>query len=75
MSTDDQSGIAEAVRRAGSQTNLAQILGVSQQFISSCLRKGYVPPHRALEIEVELGVPRSRLVNRRIAELMGTTCE
>jgi len=71
----EATGIEEAVRKAGSQTNLAKILGVSQQFVSACVRKGYVPPHRALEIETQLGVSRSRLVNRRIAELMGTTCE
>ncbi len=63
-------GIEEAVQKAGSQADLAKLLGVSQQFVSTCLKKGHVPLLRAVEIEMQLGVPRRRLISKRIASLL-----
>lgn len=64
------SGIAKAVMVAGGQVKLAQVLGVTQQFISTCLRRGYVPVRRAVEIEMMFGVPRRQLINPRLADLV-----
>lgn len=63
-------GVEEAVKAAGSQDKLAAALGVSQQFVSTCLRRGYVPLRRAQEIEALFGVPRSRLISPRIRDLV-----
>jgi len=68
--TSTKTGIEEAVLAAGSQSNLARRLGVSQQFISTCLRRGYVPTRRAVEIEAQFGVPRKRLLNPRLVDLV-----
>ncbi len=64
------SGVAEAVKAAGSQEKLAEKLGVSQQAVSIWLRRGWVPLRRAQEIEALFGVPRGRLINPRIADLV-----
>lgn len=63
-------GIEDAVKAAGSQTGLADALGVTQQFISRCERRGYVPLHRAQEIEALYAIPRARLINPRLLELV-----
>jgi DNA-binding transcriptional regulator YdaS (Cro superfamily) len=64
------SGITDAVRLAGTQDLLAAKLGVTQQAVSIWLRRGWVPLRRAMEIETLLGVPRARLINPRIADLV-----
>lgn len=63
-------GIAAAVKAAGSQERLADRLGVSQQAISQWLKAGYVPLLRALEIEAQFGIARARLISPRIAGLV-----
>ena len=64
------SGIAEAVQKAKTQEALAEKLGVTQQAISTWLRRGWVPLLRALEIEAQYGIPRARLINPRIVDLV-----
>lgn len=68
-------GIAEAVLMAGSQSRLAEVLGVSQQRVSKWVRNGWVPMGRILEIEAQYGISRHRLANPRLAELVGTGAE
>jgi len=68
--SNNKTGIHEAVILAGGQVKLASALGVTQQFISASLRRGYVPPRRALEIEVQFGIPRRRLISPRLASLV-----
>ncbi len=67
----EKSGIAAAVEAASSQEALAQKLGVTQQAVSEWQRRGWVPPRRAVEIEMHFGVPRMSLVNPRVLELVG----
>jgi len=70
------SGIADALFEAGSQAQLAERLGVSQQAVSIWLRRGWVPVRRALEIEAQFGIPRARLISPRLADLvdLGESC-
>lgn len=68
-------GIAEAVLMAGSQSRLAEVLGVSQQRVSKWVRNGWVPTGRILEIESQYGISRHRLANPRLAALVGTGAE
>lgn len=68
--TISSTGIAEALKQAGSQAQLADRLGVSQQAVSIWLRRGWVPVRRALEIEAQFGIPRSRLISPRLADLV-----
>ncbi len=68
-------GIAEAVVIAGSQSKLAERLGVSQQVVSNWLKKGFVPVSRILEIEAQFGVPRARLANPRLTDLVDAGAE
>lgn len=69
--TDDTpSGIARAVAAAGSQENLADYLGCTQQAVSEWVRRGYVPASRAVEIEAQYGVPRIDLLSRKLRDLV-----
>lgn len=62
--------VSAAVTTAGSQANLASQLGVSQQVVSKWLRRGWVPTRRAVEIEHLYGVPRQKLINPRLADML-----
>lgn len=64
------SGIQNALKQAGTQVKLAAALGVSQQIVSMWLKRGWVPLQRAKEIEILYGVPRSTLINPRIADVV-----
>lgn len=70
MRPNPRTGIAQAVAAAGSQQALAARLGVSQQFVSRCVKRGYAPINRAREIEAAFGVPRAALINPRIRDAM-----
>ncbi len=50
-------GVAEAIRRAGSQKELARLLGVTQVRVSRYLHGVRLPIRKALIIEQKLGVP------------------
>lgn len=65
-------GITSAVRQVGGQVALARLLGVSQQAISIWVRRGFVPLPRAQEIEAQLGIPRTTLIDPKIADLTST---
>lgn len=67
---EQQTGIADAVVAAGTQVKMAAALGVTQQAISHWLRRGYVPVRHIVQIETEFGVPRARLINPKIANLL-----
>lgn len=65
-----ENAVAAAARVAGGQVELARSLNVSEQAISAWVRRGYVPKARAAEIEEKYGVPRYRLIDPRILELV-----
>lgn len=65
------SGIADAVIAAGTQADLANDLGVSQQVVSKWQVRGWVPLKRAGQIEERYKVSRARLVNPKILALVG----
>lgn len=68
----DMSGIAAAVAAAGSQEQLAEQLGVTQQAVSVWVTQGWAPRKRAVEIECLTGVPRSSLVDPKILNSVDT---
>lgn len=72
MEKRTESGIEAAIRRAGTQAKLAQLVGVTQQNISVWLRQGYVPLMPALKVEEVTGVSRRRLLRPDIAALVKT---
>jgi len=55
------SGIKQAADRVGSQTRLAELLGVSKQVVSYWVRRGYVPPKWARRVETATGVSVAEL--------------
>lgn len=63
-------GIQQAVAKAGGQTRLAELLGVSRQAVSHMVKVGYAPLSRAVEIESQLGVPRAELVHPKIKDAL-----
>jgi DNA-binding transcriptional regulator YdaS (Cro superfamily) len=65
-------GIKKAVDLAGGANVLAHKLGVSHQAIYVWLRKGWVPPQRAIELEKLFGIPRAELFKPELAALLAS---
>jgi len=65
---DHTTGIAEAVRRAGSQAALAEELGVSAQYVGKCCKRGYISKNHFVHIESVYGVPRKDLCKPEMAK-------
>ena len=63
-------GIEQAIHAIGSQAKLAEALGCSQQNVSMMLRTGYAPIKWVRAIEQATGVPRDRLINPALADLL-----
>ena len=68
--TTELPGIDLAIAAAGSQELLADMVGCTQQNVSFWKRQGYAPVLRAVEIEQATGVPRAKLIDPRIVELV-----
>lgn len=71
--TTELPGIDLAIAAAGSQESLAELVGCTQQNVSFWKRQGYAPVLRAVEIEQATGVPRVKLIDPRIVELVDPT--
>lgn len=65
-----ETGIARAVKAAGSQGALAVALGVSQQSVSKWEARGYAPVRRVVEIEQFTGVARGELIDPKLVDLL-----
>jgi DNA-binding transcriptional regulator YdaS (Cro superfamily) len=63
-------GIEQAVAVAGSQRNLAEMLGVTQQLVSYWIKQKCVPQRRIVEVEQMTGISRDLLIDPRLAELL-----
>lgn len=74
MSEAPTSGIEAAIHRAGSRNNFAMTLEppVSVQAVCQWVKRGWVPPARAMEIERLYGVDRAYLVKPSLVALVGT---
>lgn len=68
----DQTGIADAIQAAGSQKQLAAIIGCTQQHISFWKKQGFVTAERIIEVEQATGVPRARLIDPKLVDLLST---
>lgn len=66
-------GMEQAIYAAGSQKQLAELLGCSQQNVSFWLRQGYCPPERIVEVEQATGVSRVFLINPKLLDLLAPT--
>jgi DNA-binding transcriptional regulator YdaS (Cro superfamily) len=64
------SGVLEAVAVAGGQKLLAEVLGVSQQNVSTWVRRGFVPVHWVVPVEQATGVPRQYLIDPKLVDLV-----
>lgn len=70
-----QTGVGEAVAKAGSQAELAAALGVSAPAMSYWVKRGWVPLRRAQQIETLYGVPRARTMSPRVLNLVSSAAE
>lgn len=73
-------GIEQAIQKAGETAGVSPInaraafarhLGVSVQVVSQWVKRGWLPPARALEVEELYGVDRSFLVKPSLRALVG----
>lgn len=66
-------GIENAIARAGGRRAFADSLEppVTVQAVCQWVRRGWVPPRRALEIERRYGVDRAYLVKPDLVDLVG----
>lgn len=53
--------LLDAIKAAGSQLGLADLIGVASPSITGWLLRGRVPAGRVLSVEKHTGVPRHRL--------------
>lgn len=58
-----QTGLYKVVEKAGGVSALARVLGISRQIIYLWLKRGFVPPIRAIQFEEMYGVSRSELMD------------
>lgn len=65
------SAVLTAITAAGGLAALGRALGVTPQAIQDWRRKGYVPPARAKEIEMQYGIPRNDLVSAKVRSNLG----
>lgn len=65
------SAVLLAIKAAGGVAALARALGVQHQAVQDYRRKGYVPPARAKEIEMQFGIPRNDLVSAKVRSNLG----
>lgn len=72
MAVSQQTGIADAIKAAETQEQLAATLGVSQQAVSAWLTQGFVPKDRAREIEMQYGIPRARLLDPKLLDAVSS---
>lgn len=63
--------VERAVLSAGGQPKVAALFGVTQQCVSGWCKKGYMPPARAQEMEMQTGVPRTELINPKLRNTLG----
>lgn len=68
--SEQSNGVLEAVRIIGSQEKLAAAMGVTQQTVSYWVQVGYVPTEHVVGVNHLTGVPRQRLVNPKLVELV-----
>lgn len=65
------SAVLTAIAKAGGPTAMAKALGVTPQAVWDWRAKGYVPPARAKEIEMQFGIPRGDLVSAKVRSNLG----
>jgi DNA-binding transcriptional regulator YdaS (Cro superfamily) len=66
----ERAGIDDAVDIAGSQSELARLVGVSRQAVQEWVTKGWVPNDRVERVEELTQVPRERLVDPSLRRLV-----
>lgn len=72
-------GIEQAIQKAGeacgdprrARSAFARHLGISVQVVGQWLKRGWLPPQRALEVEELYGVDRALLVKPSLRALVG----
>lgn len=70
--TEQTRGVDDLLKAAGgTQDLLAAAMGRTQQTVSLWLKKGYMPPNRAREAEGMFGIPKRRLINPELLDLIG----
>ena len=66
----ETTGITKAVEAAGSQTALAELLGVKQQAVSKWQARGWAPIERARQIANAFPIPLAELLDPKIREML-----
>lgn len=70
MNSEDTNGITQAIDAAGGQSQLAKVIGCTQQNVSAWKQRGFVPVEHLVAVEAATGVPRTRLIKPQIMELL-----
>jgi len=64
--------LREAIDRAGGVFKFAKAMGVSHQAVYHWLKRGFVPPKRAVAIEAIFKVDRNRIMDPALVEVLNT---
>lgn len=73
MARKKENAVSDACKVVGSQRALADKLKVSEQVVSMWAKNGWVPVRRAPQIESLTGIPRGRLINPGLLDLVSET--
>lgn len=62
--------IKTVVERAGGARRVAEMLGVSHQAVYYWVSRGWFPPARAVQLSRRFKVPKSELIDPKLAKLL-----
>lgn len=54
----------------GPQAEIAEVLGVTEPFVSKCVKRGWFPMDRARTLSDKYGVPFADLINPRLRDFL-----
>jgi DNA-binding transcriptional regulator YdaS (Cro superfamily) len=69
----EQSGLARAVKFAGSVSAFSKAVGVTHQSVYQWLQRGWLTPKRAEQVSELYGVPAAELLDPEITKLVRVT--
>jgi DNA-binding transcriptional regulator YdaS (Cro superfamily) len=72
MYMQGREAIREAINRAGGVFKFAKAMGVTHQAVYYWLKRGFVPPERAVAIEAIFKVDRNRTMDPALVEVLNT---
>lgn len=69
--TAKETPVQKLLRVSGGSAEITRKLKISRQFVNLCIQRGWFPPKRAAKLEELYGIPRKKLMNSELLDLLG----